>query len=187
MITQEQLKSLVHYDPETGIFTWLPRPREMFNHEIPFVCWNARFVGKPIGTKHKSGDLFYLRFKIRIDGRDQFIFCHNAAWLYVTGRYPHGVVDHKNRNSLDNSFSNLRLVNQAINCKNKRMHKNNTSGVNGVSWYDYKRSGKPRWVVKACVNWKSQHIGYFDDLFEAICARKSFDAKHGFTEDHGKA
>lgn len=43
-------------------------------------------------------------------------------------------VDHIDRNSLNNSIENLRLVPQAVNCRNKGVPKNNTSGVVGVGW-----------------------------------------------------
>jgi hypothetical protein len=33
---------------------------------------------------------------------------HRIAWFYMTGRWPYPVVDHINRNKLDNRFENLR-------------------------------------------------------------------------------
>lgn len=178
MVTQDLIKSLLDYNPETGIFTWKHRPREMFNNDTVFNCWNGKWAGKQAGTKHKSLKRFYLRSKIGVE----FVFLHHAAWILTHGKMPDGVIDHENGNSLDNRISNLRDVPQGVNCRNRKMNCNNTSGVNGVSWY--KRSGK--WVVKACHNWKPVQIGYFENLFDAICARKSFDAKHGFHELHGQ-
>lgn len=178
MVTQELIRYLLDYNPETGIFTWKHRPREMFNNDTVFNCWNGKWAGRQAGTKHKSLKRFYLRAKIG----DEFVLLHLAAWVFMFGKMPSGVIDHENGNGLDNRLSNLRDVTHATNCRNRKRNCNNSSGVNGVSWY--KSSGK--WVVSACHNKTKFQIGYFEQFFDAICARKSFDAKHGFHELHGQ-
>jgi hypothetical protein len=54
-------------------------------------------------------------------------------------------VDHVNRDGLDNRKSNIREGNGRINANNKRLQKNNKSGIKGV----YRENGKkPRWVAQ---------------------------------------
>lgn len=43
-------------------------------------------------------------------------------------------VDHIDRNSLNNNLDNLRIVDHSVNCRNKGVPKNNTSGAVGVTW-----------------------------------------------------
>ena len=45
---------------------------------------------------------------------------------------PNIMIDHINRNPLDNRKKNLRLANNSINQRNKKMQSNNTSGIVGV-------------------------------------------------------
>ena len=42
------------------------------------------------------------------------------------------MIDHINRNPLDNRKENLRIVNNSINQRNKNVQSNNTSGISGV-------------------------------------------------------
>lgn len=44
------------------------------------------------------------------------------------------VVDHKNRDGLDNRKNNLRIANQSLNLANQKKNNKNTSGFKGVSW-----------------------------------------------------
>ena len=67
-LTQKRLKELFHYNPTTGIFTWLVNKG------------NAR-IGYKAGTKKKDGYI-----QIRID-RKNFL-AHRLAWLYNYGYLP---------------------------------------------------------------------------------------------------
>lgn len=57
--------------------------------------------------------------------------------------------------------------------KNKRMQKNNTSGVTGVSFH----SRKGQWYARISFKGKSHSLGYFDKLQDAIDARKEAETK----------
>lgn len=108
-MTQENLKRLLHYDPDTGIFTWL-------------ATGSGRKIGQPAGSAWNGGYRF-----IHIFGRD--IQAARLAWLYVHGELPDG----KPIRFHDNDPSNLRINNLrlALTVKelNKRFRTNNPDSV----------------------------------------------------------
>ena len=88
-------------------------------------------------------------------------------------KFPEEVVDHKNRNKLDNRKENLRLCTQKDNSRNLSIAKNNTSGVTGVRKTDH---GK--WNVRITVDRKERHIGNYETLEEAKEARRKAEIKY---------
>ena len=84
------------------------------------------------------------------------------------------MVDHINRNPLDNRKSNLRIVNNQQNSMNKGHQKRNTSGHKGVSW-DKSRN---KWYAYITVNYKLINLGRFNILEDAIKARKKAEIKY---------
>lgn len=72
-------------------------------------------------------------------------------------------VDHINGNSLDNRRSNLRICESKNNSWNTCSHKDGTSKYKGVFW----NKQKNQWQVKICCNYKTYHVGFFDDEEEA--------------------
>lgn len=144
-LTQERLKELLHYDPETGLFTWL----------------EAR--GKYVKAGHVAGhtdDYGYIR--IGVEGRHQR--AHRLAWLYMTGEWPALEIDHIDRDKTNNRWSNLREADRATNTYNVAKKKHNTSGFSGVS-----RSGG-RWTANVRIRGRVVHLGCFDEKTEAAAA-----------------
>lgn len=84
------------------------------------------------------------------------------------------VVDHINRNKLDNRRSNLRVVTQKENCHNASLRSNNKSGVTGV-FFD-KRAG--RWRAQIYHGGKTTHVGIYDCFDDAVKARKEAEDKY---------
>jgi len=93
---------------------------------------------------------------------------HQLLHNYVMhGKIPEGkVIDHKNRNKLDNTKENFRFCTNAQNCQNA----NRTVGVSkfrGVcKLYD-------KWRARAMTNGKRISLGIFNN---AIDAAKAYDA-----------
>ena len=84
------------------------------------------------------------------------------------------VVDHINRDPLDNRRENLRIVTQQENTMNMSMSKRNKSGVPGVSWN--KRDNK--WLATITSKYKLIYLGCFDNLEGAAKARKDAEMKY---------
>tara|TARA_R100001244_G_C5089428_1_gene116025 strand:- start:21 stop:518 length:498 start_codon:yes stop_codon:yes gene_type:complete len=163
MITQKQLKELLHYNPDTGIFTNRVRRSQ------------SSKIGDVAGCNSADGYL-----AIKISGKKYK--GHRLAWLYVSGELPLNQIDHINGITSDNRIVNLRNVSHAENCKNQKLRNTNTSGITGVGWH----KGNKKWLSKICVDDKIIHLGVFIDKFEAICARKSASNKYGFHQNHGR-
>lgn len=90
-------------------------------------------------------------------------------------------IDHENHIRNDNRIENLRLVSSKGNKKNTTRRCDNTSGVTGVHWF--KRECK--WKVQIKVDGKQRHLGLFDNLDDAVAARKAAERQYGFHENHG--
>ena len=78
------------------------------------------------------------------------------------------VVDHINRNPLDNRKENLRVCTQQQNSMNRTTQSNNTSGTVGVYW----AKSRNRWCAQIMLNKKNIFLGYYEDMNDAIQARK---------------
>jgi hypothetical protein len=74
------------------------------------------------------------------------------------------LIDHKNRNTLDNRKENLRECTYSENNINCGIKKNNTSGFKGVN----KHANKWRAYIK--YNNKQIHLGTFENIIEAALA-----------------
>jgi hypothetical protein len=83
------------------------------------------------------------------------------------------VVDHVNRNKLDNRRKNLRVVTQRTNSLNSSIRSNNTSGVSGV-FFDKRAK---RWRAQIYKDGKTTHVGIFDCFDDAVVARKEAERK----------
>ena len=140
MLTQVQLKSILNYDPETGIFNRL-------------------------GTTRKTGwinDKGYLI--IEINGKNYRT--NRLAWLWVHGYLPEFRIDHEDRDKLNNKISNLRPCTNSQNMANIGITNANSSGYRGVVWFKRDQC----WRAQIMHNYKQIHIGYFKDIKEAAKA-----------------
>lgn len=76
------------------------------------------------------------------------------------------LVDHRNRNGLDNRRMNLRLSTRSQNAGNAAASARNSSGYKGVSW----RRAAGRWQAYITVDRRRRHLGFYDDPWEAAQA-----------------
>lgn len=146
MITQAELKEILHYDPDTGIFTRI-------KSTAPCIK-----VGDVAGHDNGKG---YLQFRIN----NKYYTCHRLAWLYMYGVFPEGDIDHIDGITKNNRIANLRDVTTIVNCQNHRKpNSNNKSGFLGV----FKAKNKYRALIN--IQGNKTHLGYFDTPEAASCA-----------------
>ena len=151
MITQEYLKSILDYDPLTGVFTWKERQICDFNCERLRNGWNTKYSFKSAGRIKNDGYI-----QIGINGKRHA--AHRLAWFYIYGEWPKNDIDHINGFRNDNRLSNLREATRGENMQNQNeTHKNSNCKYLGV--YFCNRS--KRFVSLIGVNNKKKYIGKF--------------------------
>ena len=164
-MTQKELKEVVSYNEETGVFTWInPNKYTKYNKE-------KELGGIDKTTGYKTSFINGKKYRQ-----------HRLAWLYVYGEMPTEHIDHINHDRADNRIKNLRQVSRSENSKNQKIAKNNTSGFMGV--YYLKKTNK--WYGQIRIDNKLIHLGYFSDKADAIKARKDAEIKYNFHINHGQ-
>ena len=148
-ITQEELKNLLDYNPDTGVFTWLTTRR------------GCAQKGSVAGSTDTKG-----RRQIKVFGKMHF--AHRLAFLWMIGRFPKNQVDHIDRNPSNNAWFNLREATNSqnsINRKTARRLEGNQSLPKGVHPL---KSGGYYSVIKECG--KIRRLGRFATVQEAASA-----------------
>ena len=154
-LTAERLREVLHYCPETGLFTW-----------IVAVGRRVR-AGDRAGTADNQGYAV-----ITFAGRRYL--AHRLAWLYTFASWPKGEIDHSNRDRGDNRLKNLREATRSENQQNTLTPSRNTSGHKGVVWHGRAR----KWQACLMVNQRQVYLGTFASPESAIAARKAAEAKY---------
>jgi hypothetical protein len=155
MLTAERLRELLHYDPDTGVFTWLR------------VKGRRVRVGALSGKANGGG-----YFQIGVDGR--IYYAHRLAWLYVHGEWPVASIDHVNCDRCDNRLANLRPATKAQNAANARKRTNNSSGFKGAYW----NARRNKWMASIEADGHQRHLGYFDNPTDAHKAYVAAAERH---------
>ena len=163
MITAAKVRNLFIYDPETGEFRWRQSR-------------GPRVEGEIAGGKNQKNDYWMLG----IDYKKHL--AHRIAWLYHYGEWPKGQIDHINGNPRDNRIGNLRVVDIYAQNQNRKIPKQNKSGVMGVCWD--KVAGK--WRATVGTGGKNKYLGLFADLEEAEKAVKAERKRLGYHPNHGQ-
>lgn len=163
-LTHERLLDLVHYDPETGVFTWAtPRPKIR--------------VGERVGNLR---DDEYLGVKLL--GKSYLL--HRVAFFYMTGRWPVGDLDHRNRKRADNRWDNLREATRGQNRTNTTTVRSK-AGFRGVYELKPRADGRCRFKAQIMVQGVLTHLGVFDTPEQAHAAYvRAAQAAHGEFAEH---
>jgi hypothetical protein len=117
-------------------------------------------------------------YKWRLDGKGYVSTVKNKKYQslhrLILNPPKNKVVDHINRNVLDNRRENLRICSQSENIRNKSVNCNNSSGCTGVIW----NKEKSKWNSYISINHKNIHLGYYTNKEDAIEARKKAEEKY---------
>lgn len=151
MITQSLLKELLHYDPNTGVFTWNVSPS-------PGVR-----PGAVAGNVNHNGHRI-----IQVRGRRYP--AQHLAFLYMTGSLPSMRIDHRNYALDDNRWSNLREATDSQINHRKSARNPIARGVQD--------RGSGRFEAGIVVNGVSLHLGRFDSADEAANAAAQASIEH---------
>lgn len=153
--------SLFTYEPDTGRLLWaVKRPggrSKAIGEEAGSVCGDKRYRSVfTLGKRH---------------------YVHRVIWEMVNGPVPQGMcIDHIDGNGLNNRIENLRVTTLSGNQRNRRVSRNNRTGVSGVF---HAKNG-------FAVTCGGQYVGYFQNLDAAVAARKSAEPQHGYHPNNGR-
>lgn len=106
MITQDFLKDLLSYDPDTGKWIWKKRPH--------------------IRSKQRPGDSagsLTMKGYRHICIRGKRYYSSRLAFLYMTGEFPKDLVDHIDGDPRNDAWSNLREATYQQNGMNRKRNK----------------------------------------------------------------
>lgn len=139
----DRIRALLRYDPETGKFHWR----------------TGREAGTVISEDGRRG--------ITIERRRYP--SARLAWLIMTGEWPVNEIDHKDRDSSNDAWENLREASRTQNLANRKIMSNSRSGLKGI----YKNRNGTTWNARIRVNGKRLYVGNFptaDAAHQAYCA-----------------
>ncbi|WP_341210731.1 HNH endonuclease signature motif containing protein [Sphingomonas paucimobilis] len=161
-------------DLQTGELRWLKRPADHFSSAKAAAIWNGHWAGKPAFTHTEKG---YRRGNL--DGKPYK--AHQIAYCLAHDVWPAGDIDHINGDRSDNRPANLRVVTHAVNMRNKRRYRNNSTGVAGVT----RASRGHKYEAWIGADGRQRCLGRFETVAAAAEARRDAEASEGFHANHG--
>ena len=165
MLTYETAMEFFRYDPSSGKLFW----KKTLSHRVN--------VGDEAGTINPTDGYWQIQFNRKL------YRAHRIVMLMHTKSFDTSLqIDHIDHDRLNNRIENLRLVTNSINGKNTKMHKNNATGVTGVT-FDKNRN---KYKAQIVVNYKLDNLGRFNTFEEAVQARLQAEIKYGYHPNHGK-
>lgn len=145
-VAATEVARLLDYDPQTGIFT----------RRIGTGKGAAK--GAIAGTLTSAG-------YVAICLHQRRLFAHRLAFVFMTGAYPPGIVDHINGHKSDNRWENLRVADKVANAGNAKGHADAQIPLKGVS-----RAPGGKFRASLGVRGRQIHLGVFTNPCDAHAA-----------------
>ena len=147
----DELSKYLKYNPETGVGTWIVSPCNRIKSLTIAGCYNR---------------MGYLDIKYK----NKLYRGHRLFWYLQTKKDPsHFTIDHIDQNKANNKFCNLRLATHTQQCQNVFIYKNNTTGVRGIRWREFRQ----RYEARIVFDGKRIQLGSFRTFDQAVAARQS--------------
>lgn len=129
---------------------------QLFEYKDGDLYWKINKNGiaksKKAGSKNSRNYI-----QIKIEG--SLYKAHRLIFMMHHGFLPK-IIDHIDRNSLNNKIENIREATQSQNCFNRKIHKNNSTKVKNVT-FDKETN---KYLVQIYINGKNKKFGRYDDL-----------------------
>lgn len=147
VISVEQLRHALAYDPEVG-------------HFYSGTQGAQKRVDRANGERYLCVTFNHIRYQ-----------AHRLAWFYVYGAWPAGFIDHINGDKRDNRIANLRDVTASMNSQNQtKPHVTNKSGFLGVRPNKFSKSNPWQAQIYDPTVEKVVYLGCFPTPEEAHAA-----------------
>jgi hypothetical protein len=156
--TQQELLSLLSYDPLTGIVTWKVSPA------------NRVSAGDVAGSRRLNG-------RLRICVLKRYYYAASIIWCMVHGYWSEFEIDHIDRNPGNDKLNNLREATRTCQVQNSAVSVRNTSGVKGVS----KDTAGKMWRVMIQNKGRQYTIHRGDCFSEAVAHRLAVEQCLGWS------
>ena len=149
------LRSLLDYNPETGILRWKENRG------------GTAKAGDIAGCVMRNG---YRKITVKCIP----LLSHRAAWAMTYGEWPSFQIDHINGVRADNRICNLRQSTHTENARNHGNSRRNKSGKVGVFWLEDCR----KWWAYIHYNGKNINLGRFAEYADAVAAREKAEREY---------
>jgi hypothetical protein len=149
----DYLRKALRFDPSTGQF-------------IHLQTGSGHKTGKIAGTRMRQPGKWTTYVQIQLKGKAYK--AHRLAWLFSTGEWPTGCLDHIDGDGTNNRIANLRLATNSLNMANRRKNVNSKSPYKGVRFVS-KMKTRP-WCARIQKDKRRVEVGYFSTAEEAFAA-----------------
>lgn len=147
----DRVREILRYEPETGKLYWKVKVADKV------------VVGREAGSSTGRRDV-----RVSIDG--VLHQAHRVIWAIVTGEQPPAIIDHKDLDTRNNRWENLREADWSTNGGNRFAQKNSASGIKGVYYYPERK--KP-WLARLQRDGTLRLNRFFATQDEAVAAYRA--------------
>ena len=151
MNIESELKEVLRYEPETGLFYWTDKAHKSVKN-------------KKAGTPNHLGYIIIL-----YQGKPYK--AHRLAWLFVYKNFPEKMIDHIDGDTSNNKILNLRDVDNKTNQLNRHKARvDSISGLMGVSPF------RNKWRAQIKRNGTIKYLGLYlakEDAYNAYLKEKN--------------